>query len=685
MKEEAAKTRPLTFEVTSFDEQNVIIKGEYRVDALEVFKTTVGRLYRGMTQENSIPIGYWIGCRDRLLALPNVTITYRDDIEQRIEEALFAPLFRVALETTIITVKPHRRAATYGIRDIPGCDWNYSKNFYTMPKSEGWRLWEFLERTEQTDSAHFTEEARDFLIQQVSKRKLLDALGKQIDCDDFKIDGFKGELKGYQKVSVKFGEYGDYRFIIADAMGLGKSPSAIATILHGGFKAVIVCPASLRTNWIRQIRKFTDAKPYLLTGTTPNAYDVVHLIKEKPQFVIINYDILSVAHTETTTVKDTEGHDHVKHVTLYPWIEVFKLAKYDIVVFDEAHYMKNVDSKRSQAGLELGHVFPHVIALTGTPVMNRPSELWPLLNLVDPSTYPAFQTFVRQYTVDGKKVRNVSELHTALKPVMIRRLHKDVYTQLPSLNRIEEYTTLEGKAKKLYDRVLGGVYEVVSTWNPHAQGATKEVTNILVQIQRLKQICAIAKVESTADLAVRIYDSSQPDERPNKVLIFSQFKPTAYKICQLLGDEAIGFVSYNPKNKTDPFKTPDSTERMKLVDRFQNDPSIHYLVVTEKTATEGLDITAAMAVIFNDLFWTPSSHNQAEGRAWMRTSDPHGIDSYYNMCEDTIDEWIWELLAGKLAVINQTVDAINDTRADESIAMELIKRMKEGLWLSKKK
>jgi SNF2 family DNA or RNA helicase len=264
---------------------------------------------------------------------------------------------------------------------------------------------------------------------------------------------------------------------------------------------------------------------------------------------------------------------------------------------------------------------------------------------------------------------------------MIRRLKKDVVKDLPPINRMNKYHELSPKAQRIYERIEQGVYEMVAEYDAKGQSREMSVTNILVQIGRMKQVCAIDKVEDTADLATELYDQTDESE-DRKVLIFSQYKAVAYAIYQRLADQgALCFV----RRGEDSFITADNNERDALVQQFQNDPSIKYLIVTEKTAKEGHNITAAGHVIFNDLFWTPAAHEQGEGRAYGRLSDLHTISSYYmitDMDGEGIEEWIMELLASKMAMINEVVEGVEGSR-DSSIAMELIQKMKEKMWTRK--
>jgi len=158
----------------------------------------------------------------------------------------------------------------------------------------------------------------------------------------------------------------------------------------------------------------------------------------------------------TLVTKDEEGHDHVKHTVRYLWAELVNLYQPDLVIIDEGHYIKTVDANRSLAVRSIN--CPEVVFLTGTPVLNRPGELWPMLTMIAPQTFPDYKTFLNQYTYNGKSARNVEELRTLLRPLMIRRLKKDVIKDLPPINRIREYTELGDKAKKLYQKVAGGAY-----------------------------------------------------------------------------------------------------------------------------------------------------------------------------------------------------------------------------------
>lgn len=669
---ELEKSKSVVAQVILVAQNAVNIKiSDDRADINTYLLTIPGRFYSYSNGINAIPLVEWNNFITQFKSLPNTSIIISEEQSTKINKILYAPNFEITKTERYLKVETNANADTKGITNIPGANYDHRLGGYIIPLTEGYKLFNFCKLLPETQTIIWSKEATDFVAGQVERRMKIDeiALAKNWDI---KVPGLNATLKPYQNVGVAFFDANGGSGILGDDMGLGKTIQGIAVALKDTRRCVVVAPAGLKINWSRQIKKFTNESIYIVQGGTPTMYDMSLLLsRDCPRFIIINYDIFSKSVVVDKSFVDEDGIKHEKKEEKYPWIEIFNLMELDLIIYDEAHYLKNMGSNRSQASRQVQA--KRTLCLTGTPVMNRPNELWPMLHLIDEVTFPSFERFVNQYTVDGKTVRNAEELKDLLKPLMIRRLHKDVTADLPKKNRIDEYYELSAKAKKLYTKVLNGVYENITT------GKEENVANILVQIQRLKQICAIDKVPATADLATRIYDSSDPSERPKKVLIFSQFKATAYAIRTRLGSEAIGFVG---RNSNKDFITADPAEQDRLVQQFQNDPDIHYLIVTEKTAKEGHDITQAMAVIFNDLFWTPAGHQQAEGRAYMRASDPHGIDSYYHIAEGTIDDWINELLADKLAIIENVVDGVNDSRINpnDSIIKDIISNIKNGFW-----
>lgn len=687
-REKAKAIAPMNIAVQKLSGAYVIISlfGAYRQDVKDTLDKVSGRIYQG-SGKYGVPVGYWLDTYAKLEKLENVTIGYEVGIEKEIRNHLNAPIWEVELAQREIKMIPGPKAQYFYVNKIPGSTWRAEQKAFFIPMSEAWRIPSAMENV---DGVVYSEEATAFISDQLNARSQIDEIAKAKDWPDWNVT-FKDEsvtLRPVQKVAGKFIEATGGRTLLAFQMGLGKTIISLAYAIKHNLKTLIICPASLKANWAREIVRLTGKKPYVLIGTEPTDFDLKHLMFDPDvQFVLTNYDIISKKTEYDDITTDQEGYQHSKHVTRFLWIDVLNLARFPLAVVDESHYIKNTDSNRSQAIRNLKT--EQLIHMTGTPVLNRPGELWPMLTMISPEVFPAEDTFIRQYTIDGKVARNVEELKEVLRPIMIRRKQSDVVDELPPLNRITEWHELSSKAKKLYNKALDGIYEEIAAFDASRANRYTDayepnetsITSILAKIQRLKMICAYDKVAETADLATQLQDSAS-EEKHNKILIFSQYKAVAYSIAQRLGHEALCFVSNNGKE----YVTADYQERDDMVQQFQNNPNVKYLVVTEKTAKEGHNLTEAGYVIFNDLFWTPAGHEQGEGRAYMRINDPHGITSYYIISEmngEGIEEWIWQMLHRKMTIIEQTVEGVESSR-DVSIANELISKLRESMWTRKR-
>jgi SNF2 family DNA or RNA helicase len=433
---------------------------------------------------------------------------------------------------------------------------------------------------------------------------------------------------------------------------------------------VIVCPANLVSNWLAEIKKFTGEEGIQISGRNPDTHTLQLMARRKYMFFVMSYDSLrwNDEHEEITEEIMPDGKlVKVKKVTeVWPWLDMLEIIHPDLVFSDEIHYAKNVDAAQSKALRRLAANCNGFGGFSGTPIVNRVDELWPILNCLQPEIYNSFTRFCNSYSADGRFPRNVGELHELLKPLMIRRYKRDVIADLPEVEHIIRYHALSKKALKLYDKVLQGLYTVLADWNPDEAGAEKKVPNVLVQIMRLKQVCAIDKISATADFATELYDSAPEDEANKKVLIFTQFVPIANAIARRLGQEAVVMTGQMSDN-----------DRRDAEKRFQNDPSIHFLVATQ-VAREGLNLTMGRHVVFNDLFWTPKDFMQMIGRCYGRISNMHGASAYYMIANPTIENWIWDLLDTKLMIIGQVVDG-HEVTGDESVVKDLLRKLKKEL------
>lgn len=671
-----AKKAELSKAVTLYDIEIIRDSLHFKVDSPREDVTTVIRNHKStklnyINDEWTINVSEWYPLTQELYQLKNIFIRYNKIKENEIKEWKAAPNYHVDMDNRGFIVKVGPLGSPYLLRSITGAVFDYSKHHFRIPFTESWKIpAEFVKYN--AEGVEYTPEAKDFIEKQLTLRSTLDQIAeRETPLEPITMrDGLT--LKDFQAVTVEYSEAAGDRIVCGHEMGLGKTPIALAVFERvaargEGKKFLIVVPASLKPNWSREIRKFTNFVPYELYGSTPSNFDMAQILAGEYRYYIINYDILAEVTKIPEKFEKNDAGEMIKTEAKerFLWVDILNAGGFDGIAVDEAHYCKNVGSYRSRAVREL--VSPRILLLTGTPLLNRPSELWPLIAMIDKDVAGPYETFVKNYTIDGKHPRNVDELREVLKPIMFRKTKKDVLKELPPINRITREYQLSSTARRQYDMVLDGLWADIKRWDGSSSG-TEVITSILAQLLKMKQVCAWDKTAYTADLATELYDQSSNGHR--KVLIFSQFVNSpecVSNIAARLAPESLWFAGGQEVHK-----------RMDIVDEFQTNDEKHFLSVGLKAAREGLNITAAGSVIFNDLDWTPANHHQAEARAYGRLSDLHSVNSYYIVSEGTIEDDIMELLEAKLNIFNAIIEGTEEAR-DSTIVMELIKRLKERM------
>lgn len=399
---------------------------------------------------------------------------------------------------------------------------------------------------------------------------------------------------------------GNDKFILADDMGLGKTTSAVIAVLEANIKKVlIVCPASLKINWKREIANYTDKSVSIVEGK----------IWESADFVIINYDILKNFH-------DPQNRKN----------SVILNEGFDLIIVDEAHYIQNTQAARTKIANDIINKVGKVWLLTGTPMTSRPMNYYNLLNLVDSPVAFNWMAYVRRYcngfqfTVGRKKIWNVQgasnleELRDRTKPQVLRRLKEDIL-DLPDKIVTPIYLKLKSRD---YEELMGEYYR----WFDQGQ-ESGSLTVQFSKLMKVRQVIAEEKIKNTCEIAENII------EQGKKVIIFTNFTDSLNQIVEHFEKTAV---------KLDGSMSKD--ERQKSVDRFQNDEKIQVFAGNIKAAGVGITLTAAEAVIMNDLSFVPSDHSQAEDRAY-RYGQKNNVLVYYPIFENTIESIIYDILQNK--------------------------------------
>ena len=425
------------------------------------------------------------------------------------------------------------------------------------------------------------------------------------------------------------------KFILADDMGLGKTTSTIIAALESGSKKVlIICPATLKINWKREIENYSDKSVYIAEGKN---FSTEH------DFVIINYDIIKNFH-------DTKKKNESQILN----------ANFDLVVVDEAHYIKNATAQRTKLINDIVKKVDRLWLLTGTPMTSRPIDYFNLLSLIDSPVAKNWMAYAirycqgYQFNVGGRKVWNVmgasnlEELRDRTLGLTLRRLKEDVL-DLPDKIITPVYLRLKSK---LYEEVMGDYYN----WYEGNPEESKSLTVQFTKLTKVRQIIADEKITQTIELAENII------EQGKKVIIFCNFTDSLNKIVEHFGKSAV---------KVDG--SMSKPERQHSVDSFQESDKVKVFVGNIKAAGVGLTLTAAEAVIMNDLSFLPSDHAQAEDRAY-RYGHKNNVLVYYPIFENTIEGIIYDILNNKKQVI---ATVMGDNQNTTDAAEEILKRINE--------
>ena len=425
------------------------------------------------------------------------------------------------------------------------------------------------------------------------------------------------------------------KYILADDMGLGKTTSTIIAALESGAKKIlIICPATLKINWKREIENYSDRTIYIAEGKN---FSTEH------DFVIINYDILKNFH-------DSKKKDDSQILS----------ANFDLVVVDEAHYIKNAQAQRTKVINDIVKRVDRLWLLTGTPMTSRPIDYYNLLSLVDSPVAKNWMAYVirycsgYQFKVGARKVWNVmgssnlEELRERTSNTITRRLKEDVL-DLPDKIITPVYLRLKSKD---YEELMGEYFN----WYEKNPDESKSLTVQFTKLTKVRQVIANEKISQTIELAENIL------EQGKKVIIFCNFTDSLNQIVEHFGKSAVKVDGSMAKH-----------DRQYSVDQFQENEKIKVFVGNIKAAGVGLTLTAAEAVIMNDLSFLPSDHSQAEDRAY-RFGQKNNVLVYYPIFENTIEGVIYDILNNKKQVI---ATVMGDNLGGGDVAEEILRRINE--------
>lgn len=482
------------------------------------------------------------------------------------------------------------------------------------------------------------QEARDYIQEKQDTIKKSSIIKADIEIP--KPNGM--DYKNYQYGGISFAydlwKAKKHGVLIGDDMGLGKTIQALGFLnkirpdLGRAPKVLIVCPASIKMNWLREARKWlvTPTSMIVVESGIP-AQAIQH-----HNICIINYDILT---------------KYEKTIIPIDW---------DVIIYDEAHYMKNDKAKRSRACNIFSKLSDFVILLTGTPITNKPIDLWHQLNVIDWDMFKSRTAFANQFCggIQCDGATNLGELQEMLRSTyMVRRMKEDVLTELPpKVRQIVEIS------KKGFERVLNEESKYLDTVKRYeAQMSELEATRRLNkmteeefkretqklrtgklgdmgEIARIRHQTALAKVPKVIEFVTDVL------ENRDKVIVFAHHRDVIEQVAEAFKGQSVTL-----------YGGMSTGEKDAAVQAFLHNPKIKVFVASIVAAGVGLTLTVSDTVVFCEEAWNPSDVSQAEDRA-HRIGQENTVFVYHLVVEGSIDAFMMNKIVAKQEIIDASVN-----------------------------
>ena len=479
-------------------------------------------------------------------------------------------------------------------------------------------------------------------------------------------------LYRFQKQGIIFGIKKFSRLLIADEMGVGKTVQAIglSCLYQKDWPVLVICPSSLKFAWRDEINlwlsEILEKDDVQVIRHSKNEF------KLDKKYYIISYD-LSVRMIDKIIEK-----------------------KFNYIIADEAHYLKSKSAKRTMCLTPILQRSKRVVLLTGTPILAKPMEIYPLLHILRPDKFKGFKEFGTRYCdpkmlpyglIDWSGSSNSRELNSILNRLMIRRLKKDVLSQLPPKKRqkieiatdskvIKKLKIFMEKSSKKFEELLGTQIELdklgidLNELNPDKEKEKNTEKNkenkdiseekedtILNKFNKAYSMTGEAKLPGIKDYVNYLVDNSC------KFLIFAHHTEVLDAIEDEIIQDKIGYIRIDGKVQIE--------KRQELVNKFQTDEECLVAILSITACATGLTLTKASTVVFAELHFTPSIMIQAEDRAHRIGQDAGCVNIHYLVGEDTLDVLLFRKLNEKQNIVSTTLDNkskdLNVTKIKEQV------------------
>jgi len=422
--------------------------------------------------------------------------------------------------------------------------------------------------------------------------------------------------------------------ILADDMGLGKTLQAISALTQHKeeqleTRSIVVCPTSLVYNWKEEFLKFNPLLKVLPVDGTPAQ-------RKKLLEDILDYDIVITSYS-----------------LLQKDIEFYKTLAFGYCILDEAQHIKNRGTRNAKSVKMIQAA--HRLILTGTPIENSLDELWSLFDFLMPGLLSSYDRFVEKYIriSTSPEIKPLDTLRKKVSPFILRRMKKDVLSELPPVSEIVYHCHLSEMQRSLYQSYAESAREELSQL-VKKEGFDRVQIHVLATLTRLKQICchpAIFAKETPESGDSAKYDMLMEllqtlMEGKHKTVIFSQYT------------RMLNIMRHDLQRQSIPFEYLDgsSKNRLGIVKKFNENPNIPIFLVSLKAGGAGLNLVGADTVIHYDMWWNPAVENQATDRV-HRIGQKQSVSSYKLITLNTIEEKILDLQNRKKGLVKKVVSS----------------------------
>lgn len=489
----------------------------------------------------------------------------------------------------------------------------------------------FFEEAEELPRIHIRPEVRE-KVEQAYERKLLADIGSRVTLS---FDNIKANLYDYQKEGVRFVTF-KKGAIIADEMGLGKTLQALTTAIKkkeifGFTRTLIVCPASLKQQWKREIEHFSSEKALVVQGPPDEREQLYKTAKE--HFLIVNYE---------TILRDQV---------------ILNKTGIDFLILDEAQRVKNYEAQTNAAVNRLEA--KHTLIITGTPIENRLIDIYSIVNILDPHFFGPLWEFSYQHCLfDPEKPNKINgyfdlqKLNKKLESILLRREKRQVLDQLPNVQQINVPFELSDLQRSYHHDYALGVGKIIRKKYLTAYDLTK----LQMLLSSMRMVCDSTylidedtnespKLEELKNILLEQLNIRESDR---KIIIFSEWVKVHKLIGKMLRDNNIGFVELNGKI---PVKS-----RSELIHKFETNEQCKIFLSTEAGGS-GLNLQVADTLINFELPWNPAKKNQRIGRIDRLGQKSSQLTIFNFITYNSIEQHIAAGLLVKQSLFNSVLGA----------------------------